>query len=164
MRGGKLWMGCALVVLGCAGETAGAGPSALAPDPREGTRRADVEAPVVLAPSAAAVDRARVELHTLEPGLGEDGQGHSVQAPAPVAIDLDARTFPPRALDPVLTIGQLRFTHYTHPRPGVLRFVIADAALLAGGEEIRVHHAADGSDSQLVVTIGEAELRAARQP
>jgi hypothetical protein len=47
----------------------------------------------------------------------------------------------------------------------VLRFVIADAALLVRGEAMSVHYARDASDARVVVeSIGEAEERAARQP
>lgn len=73
----------------------------------------------------------------------EDGLGATVAASAAVAVDLDAHRFPPRALDPVLEVGRLRFRHYTHPAPGVLRFIVADGAVLERGDELAVQYGDD---------------------
>ncbi len=37
-------------------------------------------------------------------------------------VSLTAGSWPGRALDPVLTVGEVRLTRYDHPAPGVLRF------------------------------------------
>ena len=67
---------------------------------------------------------------------GEDGAGRMVAATDPVALDVTAERFGARALDPVLHVGSLRFVHYTFPSKGVMRFVAADAGLLAAGSEV----------------------------
>jgi hypothetical protein len=166
MRRASVWACCAVIAMGCAGEGGAARPSAIVSPAAvgEATQRIDVE-PVLAASPEAAPDGALLTIHATEPGMAEDGQGRLAQAPTPVAIDLDGHVFRPRALDPVLTIGPLSFTHYSHPHPGVLRFVIADASLLVTGGTIRVHYARDASDARtLVDSIGQLEQSAARQP
>lgn len=68
-----------------------------------------------------------------------------------VAIDLHAESWPGRALDPVLTIGQLRLTEYEHPSKEVLRFVVPDASQLVAGAEVVLQYGDDDS-SRVVVT------------
>lgn len=108
--------------------------------------RVEGEAPV----PPATTDRPLVVAHPIDADEGEDGRGATIAATRPVAIDLDARRFPPRALDPVLNVGELRFVHYTHPQPGVLRFVVADRALLPEGAEVAVQYGDDAA-SRVVV-------------
>jgi hypothetical protein len=157
------------LALGCAGPSGTGGSTSAvvsAPAEGEGVQRADVDHATTPTPPAAIADAdALIAIHALPGGEAEDGTGHVVQSSAPVAIDLDAHAFPPRALDPVLAIGQSRFHHYTHPHAGVLRFVIADASLLVRGASMSVAYLEDGSDARvLVAAIGEAEESAARQP
>lgn len=38
-----------------------------------------------------------------------------------------------RALDPVLVVGERRFTDYDYPAPGLLRYTLPDRALLEAG-------------------------------
>ena len=80
----------------------------------------------------------------------EDGAGHVAPSDRAIAVDLDASRFPPRALDPVLHIGSLRFTHYRHPRIGVLRFVVAGAELLVPGSEVFVAYPGDETRTVVV--------------
>ncbi len=107
-------------------------------------------------PAPAALERPLVRAYPVEIAEGEDGRGNVVAAAQPIAVDLDARRFPPRALDPVLHVGELRFTRYSHPRPGVLRFVVADRALLPQGAEVAVQYGDDASSR--VVVSGALEV------
>lgn len=77
------------------------------------------------------------------PSEAEDGAGHASISETAVAIDLDARRFPARALDPVLFVGEMRFIHYHHPRIGTLRFVAAEHALLVDGAEVSIQYGDD---------------------
>ncbi len=153
-----------LILLGCAGsEPTSSASSELEERPDEpGSTRASREAAQIRAAGgedvappepvpSLAQDRPPIAAHLVRAAEGEDGHGNTVEAPNAVAIDLDAHRFPPRALDPVLSIGQLRFTHYSHPHPGVLRFVVADRALLPEGAEVAVQYGDDAS-SRVVLT------------
>ncbi len=82
----------------------------------------------------------------------ENGAGQLVAAVNPVAIDVRADAWPGRALDPVLTVGQLELHHYSHPDKHTLRFVIADAAALAPGAEVAVQYGNDTSSRVIVTT------------
>ncbi len=68
-----------------------------------------------------------------------------------VAIDLHAESWPGRALDPVLTIGQLTLTEYEHPSKQVLRFVVSDASELVAGSEVVLQYG-DDIKSRVVIT------------
>ena len=68
----------------------------------------------------------------------EDGAGKTVPAVDPRSLELHGPLFPVRALDPVLYIGELHFHHYTYPAKGVLRYAVADVALLPEGAEVYV--------------------------
>ena len=105
------------------------------------------QAPVVVLPPsevapASQPPRARTApRYTLSPvhvDEAEDGSGALVPAADPVAVDFDAHDFPPGGFDPVLRVGTLRFTRYSHPRIGVLRFVLAERALLRGQVSVQV--------------------------
>lgn len=117
---------------------------------RVDTRRADHEAAqnVVAAPPSA---RPLVAFRALGAGDAEDGAGHLVRGARCVAVDLDARAFPPRALDPVLLVGALRFVHYSHPSVGVLRFTLDDAGRLPLGAEVSVQYGEDAHGRRLLV-------------
>jgi hypothetical protein len=99
------------------------------------------------APSA----RPLLSLHDVSATQAEDGEGGTIAATDPIAFDLDARRFPPRALDPVLHVGALRFVRYEHPQPGVLRFVAADRARLPRGVEVYVQYGDETSTRTIVL-------------
>lgn len=86
------------------------------------------------------------ELNDVDVAEAEDGQGQIVAARNPLAVDIRAESWPGRALDPVLSIGQsLQLRHYRHPGPGLLRFVIADADLLPQGAVVTLQYGDDVS-------------------
>lgn len=149
----------------CAGggappSSASAAPSGSADGDEPGATRGSREAAHAdeVAPSAPAGE-ARALFTVVRLGAveaAEDGLGATIAASDAVAIDLDARRFPPRALDPVLEVGRdLRFRHYTHPAPGVLRFVVADGAVLERGEELAVQYG-DDARSRVVLEAASA--------
>ena len=109
---------------------------------RVDTRRADHEAAQVVV-AAPPSTRPLVALRALGDGDAEDGAGHLVHGARCVAVDLDARAFPPRALDPVLLVGALRFVHYTHPSGGVLRCTLDAARRLPLGAAVSVQYGED---------------------
>jgi hypothetical protein len=76
---------------------------------------------------------------------GEDGRGATVPAVRPVALEVYADSWPGRALDPVLEVGDLVFRRYRHPDVGVLRFVAADADALPAGAPVFVRYEDDAS-------------------
>lgn len=139
------------LMLGCSGPDPGPGSTTAAstredePDSTRASREAvavrergvTIEAP---SPAAPPEVQPLFVARPVDAERGEDGRGETVAATAPIAFDLDARRFPPRALDPVLHVGDLRFVHYTHPRVGVLRFVAADRAALPEGARVFVQY------------------------
>lgn len=131
---------------------AGDAPQPIAP--LAGPSRATVEEPQPVArPAVRRVARVAIELTpaTGEP-RGEDGRGNVVDARDAIAIEIvSPEPMPVRALDPVLRIGQLRFTRYTHPSPYRLRYVAADRAMLPEGEEATLQWG-DDVGSRVVVT------------
>jgi hypothetical protein len=119
---------------------------------REGASAAGGAGTTAIDPPAAEAPRPSMMLFRLtEPTEAEDGAGHTATSERAVAIDLDASRFPPRALDPVLTVGTLRFVHYRHPRIGTLRFVAASHELLVDGAEVSIQYGDDAS-SRVVLT------------
>jgi len=84
-----------------------------------------------------------VEVVRVDAETAEDGRGATVAAATPVAIDIAAEEWPARALDPVLHVGNLEFRHYTFPRVNVLRYVVADPALLTAGAAAWVQYGDD---------------------
>ncbi|MBX3268701.1 MAG: hypothetical protein KF729_00485 [Sandaracinaceae bacterium] len=136
--------GALFATLGCAGPDDPSPSRATVVDARRegaGTTRASRELAVAaeargeLAPPRVApvAPRPLVTVRRIEASEGEDGRGALVAAVDAVAIELDAERFEPRARDPILVVGELSFTRYTHPSPGVLRFVAADAGALPRG-------------------------------
>lgn len=99
-----------------------------------------------------------LSLVPLEPGLAEDGHGQRVAASRPIALDIRAEQWPVRALDPVLFIDSLQFKVYTHPAPGVLRFQLADRALVQGGANAWIQYGDDTrSRVELTALLEEAQ-------
>jgi len=90
-------------------------------------------------------------------GPAEDGAGGQGPASRAIAIDLDARRFPARALDPVLHVGTLVLRRYEHPRVGVLRFVLAENATPPDGTAMFVQY---GDDAGSRVELGAFDHRA----
>jgi len=98
---------------------------------------------------AAAKPLTISRITTLE---AEDGLGHRVTSPVdPRALDVHAPAWPGRALDPVLTIGELSFHHYEFPAKGVMRFVVDDVARLHTGDEAWLQWGDDAA-SRVVLT------------
>ena len=151
----------ALLLVGCAGSDPTGTPTELEegrPDPI-GATRASREAIVAEAASASALAPAPVipaapprlfVARAIDATVGEDGHGETVPAVASIAFDLDARQFPARAVDPVLHVGELHFVAYTHPAPGVLRFVAADRSALPEGAEVVVQYGDDAATRRVV--------------
>jgi len=106
-----------------------------------------------MAPGAPGmVAKPRLEITAITAVEAEDGRGGRVTAPlAARALDLHATSWPGRALDPVLHVGELRFRHYTFPAKGVLRFVVDDVARLRDGDEVSLLWG-DDAGSRVVVT------------
>ena len=101
-------------------------PDALQQVPTEAT----AEPAALSAPPASAITAA---VEALAPQASPDGLGGVVDAAAPIALSLGGG-WGGRALDPVLVVGERRFTEYDYPSPGVLRFRLPAAALLEGDE------------------------------
>lgn len=106
-------------------------------------------------PSAAGTGKRavpRLEISAIAAAEAEDGEGASVTAPpAPRALDVLAPSWPGRALDPVLHVGELRFHRYTFPAKGVMRFVVDDVSRLRDGDEASLRWGDDES-SRVVLT------------
>lgn len=157
--------GSAIGLVGCGAQEDGARASLSAPEDEAGSTRAsrETERTEVAAPIGAIDDRPTTEplpppraavaplsISRLEgPTEAEDGAGNLVSSERAVAIDLPSASFPPRALDPVLTIGAQRFVHYRHPRLGVLRFIAASPELLVEGSAVSVRY---GEETPTVVS------------
>ena len=81
----------------------------------------------------------------------EDGHGSTVPAVRAVAFDLDARLVPVASRDPVLHVGELVLSRYDHPRPGILRFVLADREAVTEGSVVTVQYGDDASTRVIVI-------------
>ena len=114
------------------------------------TRRGDHEEPHA-AIAAQPSTRAAITITRIDSGEAEDGAGNVNHVEQRIAVDLDAHTFPPRARDPVLQIGRLRFVHYSHPHPGVLRFTLDDRSRLPLGAEVSVQYGSDVASRRVVL-------------
>ncbi len=93
----------------------------------------------------------RVAVLPAQVSAAEDGRGNMIAAHDPVAIEITADDWGGRALDPVLSIGALHFHHYEHPTIGVIRFVVAERALLPAGAEASMQWG-DDVGSRIVVS------------
>ena len=113
-----------LVGLGCAPEGSGLTPPA-------GDVEGPPESPALGPPMERAIAIQAVTATPLGERSAEDGWGRVVATREAIALDLHAASWPGRALDPVLTVGDRVFRNYSHPGPGILRFVVAEGALLA---------------------------------
>lgn len=122
---------------------------------REAAREGDARGAGAVAPgttsSVAAAARPLLVTRPIDVARGEDGHGATVAAGHAIAFDLDARRFPARAMDPILSVGDLRFVHYAYTDDGALRYVVADRALLTEGAEVSVQYGEDAS-TRLVVS------------
>lgn len=114
-----------------------------------------VEAPAPTLQLATATKGPRLTISAVAPGAvteAEDGHGHTVTVlPAPRVLDLHASSWPGRALDPVLHVGDLHFHHYSFPAREVMRFVVDDVGRLPAGAEAWVQWGDDES-SRIVLT------------
>lgn len=108
--------------------------------------------PVRAAPARLAPPKAKLVLTPIAASSGEDGHGGKVAAVDPLALQVQGK-LPVRALDPVLHVGALHFHHYSHPAKGVLRFVVADRALLPRGAAAYLQW---GSDTASRVPVARA--------
>lgn len=129
------------------------------PEDRAGATRAQSEgsasaetagrtAPLPEGSTTPEAPRPLVRLTVLRDVLAEDGSGGQAVASRATAIDLDARRFPARALDPVVHLGTQILRRYEHPRVGVLRFVIADSAAPVDGTPMFAQY--EGDDASRV--------------
>jgi hypothetical protein len=108
--------------------------------------------------ASAAVSRPLLRLVRVERTQAEDGLGGTLPDAAAIAFDVDAQRVPPRALDPVLLVGALSLYHYTHPRIGTLRFVIAEEALPSDRAPIAVQYGQDASSRLALGTLSRASI------
>ena len=89
------------------------------------------------APTAVVIGIRRVAVQTRE---AEDGRGSLIEALDPVAVEIEADNWPGRALDPVLQVDDRRFRNYTHPGPGRIQFVLAEAAWLDEAQALSIRY------------------------
>lgn len=143
----------------------GEGDVVVEPNDRAGTSRADLAGGQVATANPDQDDEDVMPLLTLtrlENVTAEDGRGAERAAPAAIAFDLDAHRFPPRASDPVLHVGQLALHRYTHPRIGVLRFVLAEDALPPDGTDAFAQYGEDAETRVELGVISRAAIGAAQ--
>lgn len=151
----------AFTLVGCGADTPptetaalrGEGDVVVEPGDRAGASRVDLargETPARAEQDDEAVTPL-LTLTRLENVTAEDGHGTERPQATAIAFDLDARRFPPRASDPVLHVGQLALHRYTHPRIGVLRFVLAEDALPPDGTAVFAQY---GEDAATRVELG----------
>ena len=100
------------------------------------------------APSNPTILNAHWNAH--ESATAENGQGAQVHSQHPIAIDIESRGWRGRALDPVLYIDERRFHQYSHPGPGLIRYVIADLSWVLDATRIGIQY---GDDTQSWLTI-----------
>ncbi len=122
-------------------------PSAVA---RSGVPPARPSSAVVAARKPAVVELRVTEISASH---AENGRGAIVATKRPVALDVVAPSWRGRALDPVLSVGRLRFHKYSHPAKGVLRFIMSDVDQLVAGAEVSLQYGGDVS-SRVVVSKG----------
>jgi hypothetical protein len=116
---------------------------------------------VATKPPSQPIDRATsvtgFAIETIEVDRAEDGRGSIVKATDPRALDVRADAWPGRALDPVLHVGQLSFRDYSHPSKQIIRFVVADVALLEAGAEVAIQYGDDASSRAVITTSLEVQ-------
>ena len=156
------WIVC-LSGIGFAGCT-GPADSDSAEDPNEGGSEAELEGPsradretefnVDPPPSDEDPSEPRLELSRSDDPWGNDGQGAWVRATAQMRFDVrQADGWPGRALDPVLHVGELRLTRYDFIGIDVLRFVLADVAVVPPGAPVALQW---GDDETTRVELSDA--------
>lgn len=161
-----------LSLVGCGAETpptSRAEPSALEgdvvvePGDRAGASRADQAADQTPTNDPREEDvMPPLSLVRLENTDAENGTGEQHPAALAIAFELDARRFPPRASDPVLHVGQLALHRYTHPRIGVLRFVLDEDVLPPDGAEVFAQYGEDRETRVALGVISRAAIGAAQ--
>jgi len=107
-----------LFLYGCADSTSvenGEPPSIAAPTPAART-----QTPPASPEPEKAVENVRIV--RIGPALAEDGLGKRLQSQDAVLIDIETSGWPGQAMDPVLIVGERRFTAYTHVSPTLLRY------------------------------------------
>ncbi len=143
--------------VGCGGaaapdEEASAGDEAVED---EGSAEQGAIDPAVAAAAQEGADR-EVPRLVLLPMEGvdeaEDGAGHLVGGANAVAFELDARLVPLRGdTDPLrLLVGDLVLSRPHTPRPGILRFVLADRDRVREGAAVTLQYG-DDEATQVVV-------------
>ena len=146
-----------LIALGCGGGARGSGTS---PDTVGATRASrEASASTVDPTVTAAAEEAslgdespRLVLRPIDDvDEAEDGHGATVPAVQAVAFDLDARLVPVASRDPVLHVGGLVLSRYDHPRPGILRFILADRGAVTEGSVVTVQYGDDASTRVIVI-------------
>jgi len=110
----------------------------VAPSSRTSVSRAEVEPAPALAPAGAPV----VAPVAAPVAFSLRRLDALAAVPARWAFDLPAAEFPARALDPVLTIGDVTVTDYRYLPGGVLRFT-ADDRVVREGAEVTVQYGRD---------------------
>jgi hypothetical protein len=108
----------------------------LEPTAAEGGAR-DLEPSLEPVATAVIIGTRRIAVQTLE---AEDGWGSLIEALDPVAVEIEAEYWPGRALDPVLHVDDRRFHIYTHPGPGRIQFVLAEAAWLDEADALSIRY------------------------
>ena len=88
--------------------------------------------------------------HPYDANTAENGQRMHVPAENPIAIDIESPGWKGRALDPVLYIDERRFYQYTHPGPGLIRYVIADISWVLEATQVGIQY---GDDDQSWTSI-----------
>lgn len=117
----------------------------------------EVSATAPVGPEAAATPL--LALRQLGAARAEDGRGAQVSSARAIAFDVDADRFPPRALDPILFVGELSFRHYEYPEPGVLRFIVDGSALTEGAVVTIGYHEGDEHSVVLHPALDLSEAR-----
>lgn len=150
------------LLAGCAGAD-GTDETSTSADEARGDQadstRASREGPVdpaVTTDDSAGDETPRLVLLPMEAvAEAEDGHGTTVPAVRAVAFDLDARLAPVRSSDPVLHIGGLVLERYEHPRPGILRFILADRDAIPEGAAVTLQYGDDESTQVVVLPVLE---------
>jgi len=91
------------------------------------------------------IEARTIHLSSADCSEAEDGRGNLIQPTDCVRLTARANTWPARALDPVLHIGQLRFHQYTYGEPGELIF-FTDRALLPASSAAAIHYGDDPNE------------------
>ena len=148
--------------LGCGGGTSSAARDPSAGDEDEAHEHDDEPHPTSHASvdptvTNAALDGAPLRIPPLvlrpldDVAEAEDGEGHVVRAERAVAFEVDARLVPRRADGSplILHVGDLVLERPETPRPGILRFILADRARVREGAPVTIQYG--DSDATVVV-------------